>query len=177
MKEIEVKAKLRDRKTVVNKLQILGCVLEKPLTQKDVIYVRNAGSLADFNNNTEYLRIRIKSNGKILFTVKKNAGNGLAKLEQETEIVSAGEMEKALLLMGYKEGVRVNKVRVTTTYNGCEICIDEVEGLGSFIEMEEMSNDVDVEKIQEELFEFFKTLGVEEKDRVHVGYDVLMLQK
>jgi adenylate cyclase class 2 len=79
--------------------------------------------------------------------------------------------------MGYKEAVRINKTRVITHYNGCEICIDEVEGLGSFIEMEKLAKEGDSEKIQEELFEFFKRLGITNEDRVFWGYDTLMLSR
>jgi adenylate cyclase, class 2 len=179
MREVEVKARMRDRALVIKKLESLGCVLSTPVTQKDVIYTKNVGSLEAFNNNDEYLRIRVKGNGKIFFTLKKGVGNGLDKLEHETEVLNGPEMHEALLVMGYKEAVRVNKTRVTTAYNGCEICIDEVENLGSFIEVEKMVDDtnVDAEKIQTELFEFLKTLGIAVEDRVRVGYDILMLQK
>ncbi len=87
------------------------------------------------------------------------------------------EMHQALLVMGYKEGSRVNKTRVTTTYDGCEICIDEVENLGSFIEMEKMTDGMDSERIQTELFNFLKSLGIKEEDRVFIGYDLLMLSR
>ena len=55
--------------------------------------------------------------------------------------------------------------------------MDEVEGLGSFIEVEEMTEDGDSEKIQEKLFEFLKTMGITDEDREQYGYDVLLWQK
>jgi adenylate cyclase, class 2 len=176
MKEIEIKAKLRDRAQVMAKLESLGCVFEKIMTQNDVVYVRNVGSLETFLANSAFLRIRTKNTTKILFTVKKPVTNNLDAIEHEVEVNSAGELEQALLLMGYQEAVRINKTRITTTYNGCEICIDEVENLGSFIEMEKLTPEGDAEKIQSELFEFFKTLGITDEDRVFNGYDILMLK-
>ncbi len=175
MREVEVKAKLRDRETVMKKLEALGCVFEKSIIQKDTVYAKNVGTLEQFNNNDAYLRLRVKNNGKIIFTLK--TGKNLDKLEHETEVLNGEEMHQALLVMGYKEGARVNKTRITTTYNGCEICIDKVEGLGSFIEMEKMTDGTDSEKIQKELFEFLKSLGITEDDRVFVGYDILMLSR
>ncbi len=175
MREIEIKARVKDRDTVMKKLTIIGCVFGEPVVQKDTVYARNVGSLEAYNNNNVYLRIRIKDNGKAFFTAKKPI-SGLDKLEHETEITKSKEMHEAILLMGFKEAVKVHKSRITTEYNGCEICIDEVEGLGLFIEMEKMG-DGDADAIQKELFDFFKSLGVEEKDRIHVGYDILMFQR
>jgi adenylate cyclase, class 2 len=177
MKEIEIKAKLRDRAAVMKKLESLGCVFEKIMTQNDVVYAKNVGSLEAFRTNDAFLRIRVKTGPKILFTVKKPMANDLDALEHEVEVSSAEEMEQAIFLMGYKEAVRINKTRVVTNYNGCEICIDEVENLGSFIEMEKLTQEGDSEKIQEELFEFFKSLGISTEDRVLSGYDTLMLSR
>ena len=112
-----------------------------------------------------------------MFTLKQPQKNWLDKIECEFEVSSKDEAEKALDLMGYQKGVVVNKKRTITHYNGCEICIDEVENLGAYIEMEKMTQDGDADKIQEELFAFFETLGISKEDRVGVGYDILMLEK
>ena len=177
MKEIEIKAKLNNREDVVEKLKALGCVFEPAITQEDVVYVKNIGSLEDFRNNDVFLRIRIKNKGKILFTLKKRMSNDLDALEHEVEVSSKEEMEQALFLMGYKEAVRVNKTRVITHHDSCEICIDEVENLGSFIEMEKLTEEGNSEQIQEELFKFFESIGIKQDDRVLSGYDILMIQK
>jgi len=79
--------------------------------------------------------------------------------------------------MGYKKAMEIDKTRTITHFDGCEICIDEVKRLGSFIEMEKLTNEKgDAQKIQDELFKFFKTIGIDKKDRVMHGYDILMLQ-
>jgi hypothetical protein len=43
--------------------------------------------------------------------------------------------------------------------------------------MEKLAKEGDSEKIQEELFEFFKRLGITNEDRVFWGYDTLMLSR
>ena len=176
MKEIEIKAKLINREGVIEKLKALGCVFEPAITQEDTVYTKNTGSLKEFLGNDVYLRIRVKNNGKIFFTLKKNTAVKLVKIEHEVEISSKEEMHQALLLMGYREAVRVDKTRIITHYNGCEICIDDVKNLGSFIEMEKMAEG-DGEKIQEELFIFFESIGIKQEDRAFSGYDILMIQK
>lgn len=177
MKEIEVKAKLKNKEEVMKKLESLGCVFDKPVIQNDVIYAEKVGSFALFDSNEVFLRIRVKNNSKIIFTAKKRMKNGLDKLEHETEVSSKEEAEGIISLLGYKEAVRVNKTRQTTVYNGCEICVDEIQGLGSFIEMEKMASEGDSEKIQEELFSFLASVGVDPKDRVFFGYDILILKQ
>ncbi len=172
MKEIEVKAKLKNKKAIMDKLITLGCVFEAPVTQKDVVYVENTGSLETFMSNKAFLRIRVRGDSKILFTVKERMGK-LSAIEHEVEISSSEEMEKALAILGYKEAVRINKTRITTHYNGCEICIDEVKDLGTFIEMEKLTKEGNVEEIQEELFRFFESIGISRSDRVTSGYDIL----
>jgi len=177
MKEVEIKARLKNKKAVMDKLTALGCTFEPAVTQEDTVYARNVGSLKEFRNNDVFLRIRVKNKKKIIFTIKKRMANDLDAIEHEVEVSSREEMEQALFLMGFKEAIRVNKTRVTTRYDNCEICIDEIENLGSFIEMEKLTEEGDSEKIQEELFEFFLTLGITKDDRAFSGYDILMFQK
>ena len=176
MREIEIKARLTDRNLITQKLTSLGCVFEDQIAQNDTVYVKNVGSIEIYNANDVVLRIRIKNKDKIIFTLKKRMGNNLEAIEHETEVDSKEEMEQALFLMGYQEAMKINKTRIITHYNGCEICLDEVEGLGSFIEMEKLVEDGDGQQIQEELFQFFLSLGITRDERIMSGYDLLILE-
>jgi adenylate cyclase class 2 len=177
MKEVEVKAKLRNKEKVMEKLESLGCVFEAPVTQDDTVYAENIESLEIFRKNTRFLRLRVKNGNKILFTIKEKGVNDLDSIEHETEVGSREQMEGAIKLLGYKEMVRVKKTRVITHYKGDEICIDEVEELGSYIEMERLTETGDSNQIQDELFSFFESIGIDRKDRVTYGYDLLLLEK
>ncbi|MBU6390174.1 class IV adenylate cyclase [Patescibacteria group bacterium] len=177
MKEIEIKARLRDKEAVKKKLSVLGCVFEKPIRQEDVVYAKKIGSLKDFRSNDFFLRLRTRDDGRVLFTIKKRTANDLDAIEHELEISSKDEMERAILLMGFKEAARLNKVREITNYNGSEVCIDEVERLGSFIEMETLTEEADSVAVQEKMFEFFISLGVKKEDRAMSGYDILMMER
>jgi adenylate cyclase class IV len=48
MKEIEIKAKLRDKKAVMKKLESLGCKFEPMVTQEDIVYTKMPGSVKDY---------------------------------------------------------------------------------------------------------------------------------
>lgn len=177
MKEIEVKAHLKKKEQVLEKIQALGCVLSEPIRQVDTVYTRiPAQTVEEYLTNDHFVRIREKSDGRFIFTVKKNGAAGvLTKIEHETEIKNAKELEQALFLMGYQIANRVTKLRRTADYKEFEICIDDVEQLGAFIEIEKMS-DGNVDLVRKELNEFLTVLGVDPKDEVHKGYDIMAIE-
>ncbi len=176
-KEIEVKAKLRDRETIVNKLKELGCAFSEPVEQHDTIFVDdNYGPFAEFQPEKNLLRVR-ETKGKAFLTLKQPKSVQMDSIERETEVSDPKEAKEMLLLMGYHAAAQVHKTRTKSNYNGWEICLDEVEGLGSFIEAEKITEDVDAAPVLKELFDFLKSLGINEEDRVHDGYDTLVYLK
>ncbi len=172
--EIEVKARVRDLQAVEEKLLALGCVMSESLTQNDItFYIKTDIPYDQLVRGQNILRIR-QQNGKSIFTIKQTGINDLDSFERETQIADPEEMREAILLMGYSEAVRINKVRKKTMYQGYEICLDQVENLGNFVEVEKITENEDPEKVQSELFEFLKQCGVSESDRVLTGYDTLI---
>ena len=173
--EIEVKAKVKDFEIIKNKLKEIGCVLSMPIIQDDYIYNKKGLNLYKDNAGFPVLRIR-EQNGKIIFTLKKNRSNELDCIEKELEVSNKDILKDIFELLDYESTVEVHKKRIKTNYKDYEICLDEVDGLGSYIEVEKMS-DEDGEKVQNELFEFLQTLGVSKEDRVFNGYDTLIYLK
>jgi adenylate cyclase, class 2 len=175
-KEIEVKVKVGDFTHLLGKLSGLGCRFSEPVWQEDKIFTNFPDAeFAKFKPGINFLRIR-KSGGKTLFTLKQSLVNELEGIEKEVEVNDAKELEEMLELMGYHEAVQVTKTRRKTRYKDYEICLDEVEGLGSFVELEKIT-DEDSEKVQSEMIDFLLDLGVEAKDRVLNGYDTLVWLK
>jgi adenylate cyclase class 2 len=78
--------------------------------------------------------------------------------------------------MGYKMANRVVKNRRKGMVGEYEICLDEVEDLGTFIEVEKMAEE-DIEQVRKELLDFTISLGVSLEDEVKRGYDILILEK
>ncbi len=178
MKEIEVKAHLKNREVVVENLKNLGCSFDEPVLQDSMEFspIKNP-NLEQYLTPDFFLRIRT-TNGKHIFTIKKpiKGEHGLSKIEHETEVVNRVELEKLLETMGYYPSLQIKKERIIGHMNGYEICLDEVENLGSFIEIEKMS-DVDPVLVRKELQDFLFSLGVSQDDEVHEGYDILMFRK
>ncbi len=174
-KEIEVKAKVSNIPALVEKLIEAGAILGETISQDDMAYVNYLGerSYLDFNTDDIFLRIR-QSKGKTIFTLKK--GEEMNSIEREVEVSDFEQLKDMLEILGFKEAVRVKKVRQKGTYKDFEICLDQVEGLGSFIEVEKIT-DEDSNKVQDEMFEFLLALGIKRDDRVMNGYDTLMVMK
>lgn len=173
--EIEVKAKVKNFETIKNKLQEIGCILSEPINQDDYIYNRKGLDIRKGYDGSPILRIR-EQGEKIIFTLKKNRSNELDCIEKEIEVSNKEILKDIFDLMDYESSVEVHKKRIKTNFNDYEICLDEVDGLGSYIEVEKMSEE-DGEKIQNELFDFLQTMGVSKEDRVFNGYDTLIYLK
>jgi adenylate cyclase class 2 len=175
-KEIEVKAYLKDREKVLNSLIELGTILGEVIHQDGTEYAKIGNTLEEYLSNSHFVRVRTE-NGVHKFTVKDPSRKfSLSKIEHETKIDNREAVENALLLMGYLPVLRINKKRQIAKYKDYEICIDEVDELGSFIEIEKMSEE-DPGIVLKELQDLLFSLGVLPEHEVQKGYDILMFEK
>jgi adenylate cyclase class 2 len=176
MQEIEVKAQVKNAEYLIEKLHSLGCTFSQSIEQRDRIFIP-IGETAPIPAGINALRVR-EEGGVSFFTLKQPMSNGLDKLEKEVVVSDAQEMADICILLGYYEASHVYKKRQKCIYQDIEICLDEVEELGTFIEVEKkVVGKTDGQKIQEELFVFLQTLGITKEDRVFEGYDILIDRK
>ena len=173
MKEIEVKARARDFKKLMNSLREMGCKFSEPIYQNDRIFLDKNIKFSDIKKDTNIMRIR-DSNGIFILTLKIHLENELDCIEREIIVNDSKQAEDILFYLGFREVIRVKKKRIKIKYKDLEICLDEVEGLGNFIEIEKIIKEGDSLKIQEELFKFLESLGVKREDKVFQGYDSLI---
>ena len=177
MKEVEVKAHVADLAAVKQKLASLGCELSEPVIQEDVVYLHKPLTLKDVKRGIVSVRIRTQD-GKNILTLKKQLENGLDKLEREIVFDDAEQAADMLEILDMHAASRLKKTRQKYKHQGMEICLDEVEGLGSFVEVEKIVDEgADSIAVQDELFSWLQTLGVSRNDRVTKGYDILMYEK
>lgn len=174
MKEVEVKAKIQNIADIQTKLLELGCKFSELLIQKDKIFLHNSIEFPDIKKGTVILRIR-NSNGNLIMTLKKQLENELDNIEKEITINNPNQGEEILKHLDFREVLRVTKKRITCKYKEFEICLDEVEQLGTFIEVEKITSEDSIQT-QKELFEFLETLGIKKEDQVMKGYDTLMYE-
>ena len=176
MKEVEVKAKVDNLDALKEKLVQMGCVFSEPLVQKDKIYLHKSMKFSDMGRGKVILRIR-RSDDKATLNLKKQLENELDNIEEELVIDNAEAGTRILKYLDFDEVVRVSKRRTKGKLNDLKICLDDVDELGTFIEVEKMTEDEDSLKIQEELFEFLESLGVKRESGVLKGYDTLIEEK
>ena len=144
--EIEVKARFTDFPSLIRKLTNLGCAFSQSITQQDALFLPQGIQFKDITIQTPVLRIR-QEQDKNYFTLKK--GKKLAKLEKEILVNNAKELKEILELLNFHQVLQVIKTRRHCQYKGYTICLDEVEGLGSFVEVEKISAE-DPALVQEE---------------------------
>ena len=179
MYEVEVKAHLRNREDVLNKLKDFGCIFSAELHQVDHIFTPESEVFPPPIGGP-VLRVRYQ-NDKFIFTLKINQSSRQDCIEKELEIKDGEKMIEIIKLIGYKPAPVVDKRRIKTNYKGMEIVLDTVENLGEFIEAEKIVTENNPEirqKIQVELMEFLGELGVKKEDQVIDGkYDIMLFEK
>jgi len=172
-KEIEIKIKVSDLTLVEQLLAEAGCMLGGPVVQEDTIYINYDRPFIEFKTGDVFLRIR-KSNGKNLFTFKQ--GEEMNSIERETEVENAEQLHDILTFLGFRPEVQVRKTRRKGAWKQYEVCLDTVDGLGSFIELEKITDEESGE-VQDQMITDLASLGIESKERVLNGYDTLVWLK
>lgn len=172
MREIELKFRVNNLNEILESLHNLGCKLTKEVTQNDTIYVMNLLD-TESKEGSVWLRVR-KSSDKIELNYKKQSKRKMESEEIEFEVSSYEKANAFLLALGYKPWVEVNKKRRYSKYQDCNICIDEVERLGSFIELEFLVEDSNIENYEEKLLEIAKILNIDTNNRINSHYDTMI---
>jgi adenylate cyclase class 2 len=171
--EIEVKYRIVDLDALVRALESRRVALSSPLRQDDQAYAPAGWSYGMSRIGVPFARLRTQGS-RHMFTVKKPVDNVLACIEHESEVTDRGQMHEALLVMGWVATVRIAKQRRTGRWGTASVCVDEVEELGAFIELERMAAPAEPgELVQTELDALVRSLGVA-VERTHDTYDSLL---
>jgi len=136
MIEVEIRAKVQDVAIIKKRLEEIGGRFLKKEKTADYIF----GRAKDLDQEHKIIdgrfsaRIRQK-NDKISIEFKeiKRAGAGM---EFSSPVSSAEAGLNFLEKLDFEKAFTVSKIRETYEYQGFEICLDEVEVLGCFIEIE-----------------------------------------
>ena len=178
MREIEVKLKVADLEALEQKLKDRGCVFSAPINQHDTVYSRG-DSTSEWEESKEgdiILRIR-KQDDKTEFNLKQQKSSELDNLEYETKVEDPKALHQILLTIGWHPEVEVKKIRRKGKLDKYEVCLDEVESLGGFVELEKLTDEnTDPIKVQEELLQVLESFGIPRSDLEVRGYDTMIFQ-
>ena len=171
--EVEAKYRVGDLDQLIAALRRQGVVLSGPSVQDDQAYAPVGWSYGMLKIGVTFARLRTERS-RHLFTVKKPIDNEMACLEHESEVSDRNAMHAALVTMGWAPTVRIRKERRTGSWNGVSVCVDLVEQLGAFVEVERVVSAAESgERVQAELDGLIRSLGVD-VERVSDTYDSLI---
>jgi adenylate cyclase class 2 len=173
VREVEVKYRVRDIGTLLTALEMRGIKLGEPFCQDDQAYAPEGWAYGDDRQGVPFARLRTVHDRHV-FTVKRPAENVLSCEEHETAVADRDQMHSAVVAMGFRPTVRIVKMRRTGSLGDMSLCVDELDGLGVFLEAERMVPDgVPGEAVQAELSRFVRSLGIDAK-QISQTYDVLV---
>ncbi|NYT02460.1 MAG: class IV adenylate cyclase [Methanosarcinales archaeon] len=172
---IEVEVKARAPPDLEQRILALGASPLAVETHRD-IYLNGLPCDRDFARTDEALRIRIKEQGAFL-TYKGPKLDSLSKSRQEitVQVDDPSAAEALLSSLGFVRSMEVRKVRRKYRLGDLVIALDQVEGLGSFVEVEVMALPADWEGRRQEVLDLLSRLGAEE--HIRASYLELMLQR
>lgn len=174
MIEVEVKVR-KNHEKVRSILKKIGAAKIRVEIQSDTYF---AAPHRDFAKTDEALRIR-SLDGQAMLTYKGPKLDGVSKTREELETpVDEVTITRILHALGFSESGIIRKIREVFRVGEVTICLDAVEGLGEFLEVEIVAeNKKDLAVSREKLFELLKQFGVEEKDSIRTSYLEMILDK
>lgn len=172
LREIEVKYRVEDGEALVAALGSAGVRLGEPVRQDDQAYAPASWAYGMSKIGVPFARLRSQA-GRVLFTVKVPRANELDCTERESAVEDRAAMHEALLLLGFVPTVRIVKGRRVGDWAGMQVCVDTVDGLGAFIEVECMVDAGETAEVQAAMDRQVRSLGVPLR-RVTQTYDSLL---
>ena len=173
MIEVESKFKMSGDMTQSDLLAILKDQFITPISSKrqiDTVFLLPEQVDAPIVPGSKIMRVRDVLNpetGELqrsLMTLKVEGQTKLASNEYEFVVDDGNTARQMLTALGWQEIVTVDKVRLESKTEDYTICIDEVAGLGLFIELEVLTEDsADVKNIQQQMCNFLKNLNIDGK--------------
>ena len=98
--------------------------------------------------------------------------------EYETKVKDATTIEKIIEMLGFQVLIKVHNKREVYSYDNFEIELEDVEGLGLFIEVECLAETSDDEmKTKNKIRSFIKSLNLRNVRELNIGKNQYLLSK
>ena len=171
MIEVESKFKVLGDITQSDLLAVLKDQFIAPISSKhqiDTVFLLPEQVDAPIVPGSKIMRVRDVLNpetGELqqsLMTLKVEGQAKLVSDEYEFAVDDGNAARQMLTALGWQEVVTVDKVRLESKTEDYTICIDEVAGLGLFIELEVLAeDDANANNIQQQMYSFLKNLNID----------------
>lgn len=172
MYEVEIKLPLNDFEGFISQLDALTFIEEE--VQIDTYYNHPC---RNFVQTDEALRIRVE-NGIQKITYKGPKLDSKSKSRKEIEFnVENDKLSDFLSSLGFFIGGKVEKTRRKWKSDDVLICLDDVKGLGTFVELEtEVNKQELIGNGVEKLYQFAQLYGLDPNQNIRESYLELILQ-
>lgn len=172
MREIELKFQVDNFDKIKSILANNHEKISEEYHQSDTIYVSDLND-TESKEGSLWLRVR-KVNDKVEMNLKKQSAKKMESEEIEFEVSDYDLANRFLKTLGYQEWVSVNKIRTYSKYENVNICMDEVERLGCFIELELLIDENDDKDYESILLEYANKMGIDTDKRINSHYDTMI---
>ena len=181
MREIEIKVRLQNKEGLLAALAAKGVFLSEPVHQRDQVFGL-PGEAGGDGNTVPWLRVRTETRGygengtkRALFTFKRSVTGQLDSIEHETGVDDPDAVIAIVKELGFVAFSDVSKIRQTGKLGEVGVCVDSMEGLGDFMELERLTDDnANPVIVTDDLWRIMARLGIHRDDEVTDGYDILM---
>lgn len=161
-RNVEIKAKVSNRAALIAAVEMIADRGPIEIFQEDIFFAVNYGRLK--------LRILSPSQGQMIFYNRPDICGPKESSYTIYETADPGQLREALeLSLGIKGTVR--KKRLLYMYGNTRIHIDDVEGLGNYLELEVVLDDSStIESGQNTAKELMARLGIQPVDLIERAY-------
>ncbi|MDR5674170.1 Adenylate cyclase, class 2 (thermophilic) [Halalkaliarchaeum sp. AArc-CO] len=99
------------------------------------------------------------------------------RVERETGVDDGDELNSILSVLGFDPTATVEKRRELFTVDGYTVTLDDVSGLGEFVEVEREAVEADIEEVREGAIDVLESLGLDPEDAIRTSYLELLLER
>jgi adenylate cyclase, class 2 len=156
--EVEFKARIDSTEIMRKRILSIGGVFSEKREEADYYY---NSPTRDFAVTGEALRVRVEDDiARITYKGALLGGRAKSRVEEETSVGEPETMKRILGSLGFIPVGVVKKSRSYFAVSDTTVTIDQVEGLGSFIEIEQIGENREL--IEKQLLVIAEKLEIHE---------------
>jgi len=177
-KEIEIQVRLKTVNPLIKILNVEG-LFQYEKRQVDEYYTPPHRDFTSVRPVKEWLRLR-DMEGKYSLNYKNwhYDMNGKSNYcdEYETPLEYIEQVRNIFTALNYKKIVTVDKIRKAWQFRDWEVSVDQIRGLGDFVEIEyKGSENVNPKEETDKMVNFLKSLDCGKIERNYLGYPFQLL--
>ncbi|AQT68300.1 putative adenylyl cyclase CyaB [Anaerohalosphaera lusitana] len=166
--EIEAKIKVAELASFAEKLKDAGAAFKQAERHHDSYFIDKGDGLSKSDRGLRLRQLDADGERSVFLTYKGPRQGGPFKSREELEVrVDDFETMSAMLVsLGFEKTLEFEKKRRVWLLDGCEVCLDELPVLGSFVEIEGPE--------EKAISGVLAKMGLAEKEHISEGYSRIM---